>query len=256
MKITSRIAFTAIALLAVPAFADDCDFTASREESADATGVEKIEIDASAGYLRVIGKEGAAQILASGEACASSERLLEGVQLVVKRSGDRVRIAVEIPNSFWGSQTARLDLTVEVPASAEVDIEDGSGSTFVSGVAALEIEDGSGGIEVENVAGNLEIDDGSGEIEASRIGGEVRIEDGSGEIELRNVGSVMIEEDGSGEIDIEEVEGDVMIRSDGSGSISVRDVGGNFTVRRDGSGGIRHVAVAGLVDVPEDDRDG
>ncbi len=249
------VLFAAV-LFAIPAFADDCDFTAQREDSADAGGVEKIEIDAAAGYLRVIGEEGASQIRASGEACASSERLLEDVQLVVKRSGDRVRISVEVPDSNWGRQTARLDLTVNVPASATVDIEDSSGSIEVENVAALEIEDGSGKIDVKNVAGNLEIDDGSGEIEARDIGGEVRIEDGSGQIELSRVGSVMIEEDGSGEIDVEEVTGSVMVRSDGSGSISVRDVGGDFTVRRDGSGGIRHKAVAGVVDVPDEDRDG
>ncbi len=66
------------------------------------------------------------------------------------------------------------------------------------------------------------------------------------------VGSVVIEEDGSGEIDVEEVDGCVLVRTDGSGSISVRDVGRDFTVRRDGAGGIRHVAVAGLIDVPDD----
>lgn len=256
MKTMSVIASVALVLLlAVPALADDCDFTAPREDFADAAGVERVEIDASAGYLRVLGEEGAAQIRANGEACASSESLLEGVQLVVERSGDRVRIVVDIPDSNWGRQTARLDLTVELPSSVEVEIDDGSGWIDVRNVASLEIEDGSGEINVENVAGNLEIEDGSGEIEASDIGGEVWIEDGSGEIELRRVGSVMIEEDGSGEIDVEEVTGDVMVRSDGSGSISVRDVGGDFTVRRDGSGGIRHTAVAGLVDVPDEDRD-
>ncbi len=253
----SRIALTVVAvlLLAVPALADDCDHTAPREETVDASGVETVEIDASAGYLRVRGEEGGGQIRARGEACASSEKLLEGVQLIVKRSGDRVRIVADVPDSKWGSASARLDLDVELPSGVEVKIDDSSGSIEVSDVAALEIEDGSGEIEVENVAGDLEIEDGSGEIEATGIGGEVRIEDGSGEIELRRVGSVVIEEDGSGEIDIEQVRGDVLVRVDGSGSISVRDVDGDFTVRRDGSGSIRHVAVAGVVDVPEEDRD-
>ena len=252
-KIMSCI--TLAALLAVPAVADDCDYTAPREDSVDAGGIERVEIDAAAGYLRVIGEEGAAQIEVEGEACASSESLLEDVQVVVKRSGGRVRIVAEVPDSSWGRSTARLDLSIRVPSSVAVEIDDGSGEIEVSDVAALVIDDGSGEIVVDNVAGDLEIDDGSGEIEASGIGGEVRIEDGSGEIELRRVGSVVIEEDGSGEIDIEGVDRSVLVRSDGSGSISVRDVGGDFTVRRDGSGDIRHDAVAGLVDVPKKDRD-
>ena len=82
----------AVALLAVPAVADDCDHTAPREEAVDAAGAELVEIDASAGYLRVVGEEGAGEVRVVGEACASSEDLLERVRLVVERSGDRVRM--------------------------------------------------------------------------------------------------------------------------------------------------------------------
>ena len=240
-------------LVAGSALGDDCDFTALREETVDAAGIELIEIDASAGYLRVVGEDGAGEVRARGEACASSESLLEEVRLVARRSGDRLRIIAEIPDSTWGRSTARLDLDLEVPAGIPLEIEDGSGSIEVRHVASVEIEDGSGEIEVEDVTGDLRITDGSGEIEVAGVTGQVRIEDGSGEIDLRRVGSVLIDEDGSGEIEIVEVAGDVMIRSDGSGSISVREVEGDFTVRRDGSGGIRHEAVAGLVDVPVDD---
>ncbi len=238
----------------VPAFADDCDHRAPREESIDAAGVERIEIEASAGFLRVEGVKGS-EVRVVGEACASSARLLEDVRLVVRRSGDRVRIIAELPEGGWGRSTARLDLAIEVPSDIAIGIDDGSGEIEVRGVASAEIADGSGEIEVSDIAGDLEIEDGSGEIDVEGVGGEVRISDGSGEIELRSVGSVLIEEDGSGEIEIAGVEGDVMVRSDGSGSISVRDVNGDFTVRRDGSGGIDHRSVVGQVTIPDDDDD-
>ena len=51
MRVLLCIASAAF-LLAVPALADDCDHVAPREESTDAGGVELIEIDASAGFLR------------------------------------------------------------------------------------------------------------------------------------------------------------------------------------------------------------
>lgn len=240
-------------LVAGAAFADDCDHREPREETLDAGGAERVEIDASAGFLRVLGSEGAGEIRIRGEACASSKGLLDDIRLEVRRTGDRVRIAAEMPESRWGRSTARLDLTIEVPSSVEVEIDDGSGSIEVRNVGQTTIDDGSGEIEVREIAGDLRIDDGSGEIEVTGVEGEVRIDDGSGEIDLRSVGSVVIESDGSGEIDIEEVYGDVMIRSDGSGSIYVRDVDGDFTVRQDGSGDIDHQAIAGLVDIPRDD---
>ena len=259
MRITSRrllVPFAAASLVwAGATTAEDCDYTADRDETIDAAGAELVEIDASAGFLRVHGSEGASQIQVLGEACASSEGLLEDIRLIARRSGDRVQIVADIPENRWGRSTARLDLTVELPSGVEVEIDDGSGEIEVRGVASADIDDGSGEIEVRDIAGDLQIDDGSGEIHVNDVGGEVRISDGSGEIDLRRVGSVVIEDDGSGEIDIEEVYGDVMVRSDGSGSISVRDVDGDFTVRRDGSGDIDHEAVAGLVSVPDDDWD-
>ncbi len=247
------VSILAVGLLAAfPGLADDCDHTAPREDFVDAGGAERVIIDVGAGSLKVNGREGADVVQVRGEACASSEKLLEDIQLRVERSGDRVRIVAEMPDSTWGSSTARLDLDIEVPAGVEVAIDDGSGEIEVRNVGSLDIDDGSGEIEIEEVAGDVRIDDGSGEIEIKNARGEVRIEDGSGEIELRSVGSVVIEDDGSGEIDIVGVAGDVMVRSDGSGSITVRDVGGDFTVRNDGSGDIHHDGVAGRVSIPED----
>ncbi len=254
-SLSLAISFAAFgAIAAVPAVADDCDHRAPREDTLDAAGVKLIEIDAGAGFLRVEGVKGS-EVKVVGEACASSSSLLEDTQLTVRRSGDRIRVIAEIPESSWGRSTARLDLDIEVPSGVAVEIDDGSGEIEVRGVASANIDDGSGEIEVSDIAGDLEIEDGSGEIDIEGVGGEVRISDGSGEIEVRSVGSVLIEEDGSGEIDIEGVDGDVMVRSDGSGSISVRDVEGDFTVRRDGSGGIDHRAVAGRVEIPDDDKD-
>jgi len=243
---------TSCFLIAGAAIADDCDHTAPRNEVIDAAGAERVEIDASAGFLKILGSDGADEIRVRGDACASSQSLLEDVRLEVRRSGSRVTIAAEMPDSRWGRSTAALDMTIELPSSVSVEIDDGSGPIELRNVASAVIDDGSGGIEVFEIAGDLEIDDGSGEIEVTSVTGEVRIDDGSGSIDLRSVGSVMIDDDGSGEIDIEEVFGDVMVRSDGSGSISVRDVDGDFTVRQDGSGDIRHDAIAGLVKVPDD----
>ncbi|MDH3283708.1 MAG: DUF4097 domain-containing protein [Acidobacteriota bacterium] len=256
---------------AAPAFAADCDRTAPREAVVDAAGATLLEIEAAAGSLAVVGREGLSEVRATGEACASNESLLDQVRLVASRRGDRIVLVAEMPESLWGSSTARLDLRVEVPTKLAVRIDDGSGSIELRGVASAEIDDGSGDIHVEDVGGDVRIDDGSGDIAVTRVNGQVhvedgsggidvtivagqvRIEDGSGEIRVRRAGSVVIEEDGSGSIDVAEVEGRVLVREDGSGSISVRDVGGDLIVHDDGSGGIRHENVAGAVDLPEED---
>ena len=232
---------------------DDCDFTESFEGTADAGGAAVVRVKAAAGTLLVAGGAGLSEVRARGKGCASNQRLLDDVELVVERHGDRVDVTVDIPDGSWGNGNVRLDLEVEIPADVAVEIDDGSGSMDVRGVASAEIEDGSGSLEVHGVRGDLRIDDGSGSILVEDVGGAVRIRDGSGEIDIRRAGSVTVEEDGSGSIEIAEVAGDVMVRDDGSGSIDVRDVGGDFTVRDDGSGGIHHRGVGGQVSVPADD---
>ena len=247
--------FAGAALSAVPALAADCDFNALHEDAATAAGVELIEIEASAGDLKVIGEEGSGLIRVHGEACASKQRLLEDVRLLVERHGANVRIVAETPDSGWRRSSARLDLTIVVPTSVEIEIDDGPGAIEVSDVAAVQIDDHAGAIEVENVAGDLWINDGLGAIEASGIGGEVWIDDGLGKIVLYDAGSVVIEDDTWGAIYIEDVVGDVLVDFDLAGSIDVHGVGGDLTVDFAGSNEIFHSDVAGEVDVPEEDFD-
>jgi hypothetical protein len=229
---------------------DNCQVRAPRQATADAAGATRVRVEAKAGSLKITGEEGLTEVRAQGEACAESRESLEKVQLRAERSGEEVRVVVDIPES-WGEQGG-LDLEVRVPASLAVEVKDGSGEVEVDGVASLRLEDGSGEIDVTDVGGDVSIHDSSGEMNVVDVEGSVVLEDGSGEIDVKDVrGSVTVEGDGSGEIEIRGVGGDVLIRRDGSGDIRVEDVGGDFTVEEDGSGDITYERVEGQVKVPE-----
>jgi hypothetical protein len=229
---------------------DGCQVREPREKAVDASGATTVTVEARAGSLRILGEEGLTEVEARGEACAPNRAALEKVRLLGERSGDQVRIVVDIPEGP-GSRGA-LDLEVRVPADLAVEVQDGSGEVEVDGVASLRLRDGSGEIAVTGVAGDVSIHDSSGEMEVVDVEGAVLLEDGSGEIEVEDVrGSVTVERDGSGGIEIRGVEGDVAIRRDGSGDVHVRDVGGDFVVERDGSGRISHERVEGRVTLPE-----
>lgn len=248
------ISTAAFVLAATPAFADDCRHTAARQVSAPAAGVQKVEIIARAGSLRVIGGTGA-EVRAEGEACVSDRDYLEATRLEMRRAGSTLIIeaTTETARFVFGTSYASLPFTVHLPASVGVEIRDGSGSIEVENTGALSIDDGSGSIEVRGVRGPVRIEDGSGEMTIRDVTGDVRIDDGSGSIEIRSIrGSVVIDEDGSGSIDIAGVTGNVIVEDDGSGSIDVQDVGGDFEVRRDGSGGISSGNIRGKVLIPRD----
>jgi hypothetical protein len=247
------IVLLATGALSLPSAAcayDGCQVREPRQETVDAAGATTVRVEAKAGFLKITGEEGLTEVQAHGEACAKDRKSLEKVQLRGERSGEEVRIVVDIADGW--SNGGLLDLEVRVPAGLAVDIQDGSGEVEVDGVASLRLRDGSGEVDVTDVDGDVSVHDGSGELDIVDVEGSVVLEDGSGEIDVEDVrGGVTVERDGSGDIDIRGVEGDVVIRRDGSGDIHAEDVAGDFTVEKDSSGDISHERIAGQVEVPE-----
>jgi hypothetical protein len=253
-RLASTLLVASAALVAAGGFAGDCAYSGIREVSVNGGGVRKVRILASAGTLRVAGRQGAREVRARGKACAPSSRVLATVQLTAKRVGDEVRIEARVPSSslhfsFWTSPS--LDFVVDMPATVPLEIEDGSGDMQVSRVASVVIEDGSGDIDVYDVDGDVRLLDGSGDMTIRDVRGGVRLSDGSGDVVVRRtVGSVQVDCDGSGDLEFANIGGSVIVESDGSGSIEADGVGGAFTVANDGSGGIHFARVRGVVRVP------
>jgi hypothetical protein len=258
----------------VPAHAEDCEHTAHRTANQAGPDIQRVVVEARAGDLVVRGGSGR-DVTVDGKACASTANLLADIQLEIRRDGDTVYVRTVMPDISGGmfgiTRYAYLDLTVGVPKTATVKIDDSSGDMHVNDVQAANISDSSGDQTVERIAGDLEVEDSSGEIKIVDVGGGLRLRDSSGDVDIDKVqgdvkvtvdssgdldirrvtGGVHILSDSSGEIEIADVKRDVIIDEDSSGSIRVTDVGGNFEVGSDGSGGIRYERVTGSVRVPD-----
>lgn len=229
--------------------------SAPRNALVNAAGARIVEVEAAAGSLRVEGKPGISQVQVTGTARASSQRVLNQIQLIAERQGDRVFIKADIPDQDgYDNDEAALDLVIQVPQGMNADISDGSGDTKIYNVGELEATDGSGDFLVDG-AQSVHVTDGSGSLTIENVRGDVRVSDGSGEIDVRNVsGSFIVESDGSGGINATDVRGSVIVRNDGSGGIDVNKVGKDFRVDSKGSGDIEYSDVSGSVDIPERHR--
>lgn len=235
---------------------DDCKY--ERQIDAQIDNAQQLAIDAGAGILEIVGDPAATTITINGKACASSQKLLDQIDLRT-RDGQAAELETLLPEPdswFGGNRYAALHLRLSVPETLALDIEDGSGSISVRNTGAVNLLDGSGSVSLRNIDGDLTLSDGSGSISADTVAGNVDIdEDGSGSIEIANVtGGVRIGSDGSGSISIRQVDGSVDIGRDGSGGIVVTQVAGDFRVGRDGSGGIDFDDVSGKLDLPRDKR--
>lgn len=217
-------------------------FETTRNLSLPVEGLKNAEIRAGAGSLTVVGREGLTAIEVNAEIVARHVReedmeefLKDRVELVLEKRGDsavlvsRVRETLRL-FSFDGGTV--INLTVSVPKTLPLDIDDGSGSLVAQDLSALRIDDGSGSIKVERIAGDLTIDDGSGDIQVYDVAGSVSVDDGSGGIVIRRVGGSIEVDDGSGGIDIDDVGKDVRLISTGSGGVDVSNVKGRVIESR------------------------
>ena len=75
---------------------DGCDVSAERSLELDGNGIAMLELIARAGDLRIEGSDQAG-IVVHGKACASSQQLLDSIQLTQRRSGDRQTIEAVMP---------------------------------------------------------------------------------------------------------------------------------------------------------------
>ncbi len=202
-----------------------------RSASLPATSATSVRIIAEAGSLKVASRPGITEVTITGTAYARNTGDLEQLQIVTRTDG--AEIIIEVETSPWGS---RFDVTVEIPDSFQVKIDDSSGYIEVSNVAGVRLTDGSGDIDVSSVSGDVMVDN-----------------DGSGDINIQNVsGNVDITEDGAGSITVSDIDGNFRVGKDGSGGITARDIRGDFTVDHDGSGSITHSNVDGKVEIPSD----
>ena len=257
----------------VPAHAEDCTHTARRTANQAGPDIQRVVVEAQAGDLVVRGGS-SRDVSVDGKACASTAALLDDIKLEIRRDGDTVYVRTVMPDlsaGIFGTRYSYLDLTVNVPKTATLKIDDSSGDMHVADVQAANINDSSGDQTVERIAGDLEVADSSGEIKIVDVGGGLRLKDSSGDIDVDKVqgdvtvtvdssgdldirhvsGGVHVLSDSSGDIEVADVKRDVIIDEDSSGGIRVTDVGGNFTVGSDGSGGIRYDRVTGSVRVPD-----
>jgi hypothetical protein len=272
----NKILFALAAILGLTTLAhadNDCRHSAERAVSVAAAGITKVVIGAGAGDLKVRGQPGLSQIQAKGEACASKEDLLARIQIESRQEGSTLYLKTLMPSleggNFLSNSYATLDLAVQVPDSATIDLEDSSGDLELGRVKSAIVADSSGDLEIEDIAGDLDVSDSSGDIEIERIAGNLKVKDSSGDMQLRQIqgqveipidssgeinivqaGAVHIHQDTSGEIVIRRVNRDVRIDSDSSGDIDVAEIGGNFSVGADGSGDIRQAKVVGTVELP------
>ena len=91
------IAGLSLLALAGSASAWECEFRAQRSGDVDVAGAQKVVMRTGAGELEVNGRDATSRVSASGNACASSQELLDAMQISVRREGTTAYVETNIP---------------------------------------------------------------------------------------------------------------------------------------------------------------
>ena len=94
----------------------------------------------------------------TGKACASSQALLDRIQLATMTEGGVPTMKADMPEyegSWLGNTYAWLDLEVRVPKTVAVALTDSSGDVEAEGLAALDAHDSSGDLKIRDTAGEV-----------------------------------------------------------------------------------------------------
>ncbi|MEO5828935.1 MAG: DUF4097 family beta strand repeat-containing protein [Rhodanobacter sp.] len=239
-----------------------CKYEAPRNLQLDLAGVHGIQIDVHSHDLHLAGGDSNKGLTLTGRACASTQAVLDKLQVTQRRDGDRLLLDIGGDgggftfNLFGSNSYASLEVTMQMPANLPVTIRVGSGDADVAGVQQLQASVGSGDLHVRQLSGALGVSVGSGDIEATDIGSLDLGSVGSGDFKAEGIkGDARVGSIGSGDVTLRKVGGSVRADTLGSGDLQVNDVGGDFSLGAKGSGDVNHSAVKGKVSVPRDNDD-
>jgi hypothetical protein len=153
----------------------------------------------------------------------------EGASITESQSGDRVEIAVRLPQhrSWHGIERRSVRVVLQVPKRADLDVRTGDGSVEVQPVSGrLNVSTGDGSITVEGLQGEIRLHTGDGAIRASGLAGQLQADTGDGHMTVRGRFELLDLSTGDGGIDADvepgsKVEKPWSLRS-GDGGITLR----------------------------------
>lgn len=202
--------------------------------------IKDVEIEGSFCSVNINGGSGS-EVTLTGEITGSNKY---EVKIRHNVSGGTLRVWIDRPNSL---RNVRGKLELNVPKNTNVDVDNSSGSIYVSnlGQVVVKLEASSGSIKAQNIDSNVNASASSGSISTVDISGDVRANTSSGGQKHARIGGSLKAKASSGSIKVDGVEGEAEVQTS-SGSQSINTIGSNLYAQAS-SGSIKISDVRGNV---------
>jgi hypothetical protein len=105
----------------------------------------------------------------------------EKMQIGYDQRGDALNIFTQVSWNIFQFGLRSIDFEITVPASCDIQLENGSGRIIVQGTAGdIRLRTGSGGVEAYDLQGQIAIKTGSGGMKLGNLQGNMLVTTGSG----------------------------------------------------------------------------
>jgi hypothetical protein len=133
------------------------------ETSYPAEGIARIDVDNSAGSVRIVA--------ADGDTIEVTATISDGLRSTGESQGvfgDTLELRGTCPN--FGSDWCRVSYTISLPPSLDVTVDADDGSVDVVGITgAVDVDTDNGSIEMDSLAGPIRATNDNGRIEGDRL---------------------------------------------------------------------------------------
>lgn len=208
-------------------------------QSPDLHSTKRFELD-GAGLTQLMASTGAGSLLIQAETGRTTVDVVaeiytyQGVDADIElvKQGNSAQLTASLPRNYVNGNSPYINLTVKVPPTFGLVLDDGSGDTVIDGLqGALQVTDGSGELRISG-GSSLSVDDGSGDLLIRDIQGAVTVDDGSGDMRIEQIAGIVTINDGSGDINVRHTAG-LTITEGGSGDLNIDQINGPVSIDKD-----------------------
>lgn len=137
---------------------------------------------------------------------------------------DERATSLDIEESWYGRCSGRVEWTISVPESTEIEFSTASGDLSVEGLKSdVDASTASGDVSLTSIEGEISVSTASGDVFMENISGDLECSTASGEIEGDNINGEIEFSTASGNIDITKSSGEFDC-SCASGDIDASDI--------------------------------
>lgn len=127
----------------------------------------------------------------------------DGINIADHQTGDQIDIEVRFPRQAFQMnwRNRRVDIEINVPRNADLDLHTGDGNVDVQGVkGTILLRSGDGNIKLSELQGTLKADTGDGNIDLRNVRGDLTLHTGDGNIDLAGIDGSLRAETGDGRV--------------------------------------------------------